>query len=177
LTERVKSSRIVKIEGIINRKGEEMKAYVPMYSIQLVKEDGYVENPQQVHNSKDIKNVIQPMIGNSDRECMIIVSLDTKNHIIAADIVSIGTLNQSFVHPREVFKSAIIRNACSIIMCHNHPSGDVTPSEEDVKVTKNILLASKFMGIPLLDHIILSHNNKFFSFLDNGVLKSIDTKN
>jgi DNA repair protein RadC len=80
--------------------------------------------------------------------------LDTKNRLLSWETVSLGTLSTSVVHPREVFKGAILANAASIILCHNHPSGDPKPSAEDIAITKRLAEAGKILGIDVLDHII-----------------------
>jgi len=121
--------------------------------IQLVKEHtrGYSEpitNSHQVFNElKDIKD--------ETKEVFIVFYLDTKNRIIAREIVHIGTLNASLVHPREIFRGAILRNCNSIIVAHNHPSGDVTPSNEDLEINEMLKKAGELLHIKLLDNIIV----------------------
>jgi len=82
--------------------------------------------------------------------------LDSNNAVIASEIVSIGTLNLSIVHPREIFKLAIIKSANSIILVHNHPSGNVEPSQEDIDVTEQLIKSGDLLGIKILDHVIVS---------------------
>ncbi|MGG1673975.1 JAB domain-containing protein [Paenibacillus sp. NRS-1783] len=95
-----------------------------------------------------------------DREVLGILWLNTKNVIVGAELVSIGSLNASIVHPREVFKSGILHNASSFIVFHNHPSGDTRPSEEDINVTNRLSAAGELIGIELIDHIILGEDYK-----------------
>ena len=95
--------------------------------------------------------------------------LNSKNYIIHDEIISIGHLTASLVHPREVFKSAIEYSAAGIIVLHNHPSGDPDPSENDKKITKTLVETGKILNIPLLDHIIIGEG-KYYSFNDNGEL-------
>lgn len=90
-----------------------------------------------------------------DKEHFVLLFLDTKNKVIGRETVSIGTINQGLVHPREVFKAAIRRGAVSIIGAHNHPSGDSTPSPQDIELTKRLVEAGELLGIQLLDHIII----------------------
>lgn len=97
-----------------------------------------------------------------------IVILNTKNHIIKTSTVSVGTLNASLVHPREVFKEAILNSAYGIILLHNHPSGDPSPSKEDLLLTERLTEVGKVMGIQVLDHIILG--NSFYSFKEQGLI-------
>ncbi len=94
-----------------------------------------------------------------DREHFRVINLNTKNQILAVDTVSIGSLDASLVHPREVFKLPIKRSAASLILVHNHPSGDTSPSREDIEVTKRLAEAGRLLGISVLDHIIIGHNN------------------
>ena len=97
-----------------------------------------------------------------DCELFIVLSLDTKLRMTAASIITQGTLDSSLVHPREVFQSAIMNNAASIIVVHNHPSGDPAPSQEDIAVTRKLVEAGRTLSIPVTDHIILG-NEKLFS--------------
>lgn len=101
-------------------------------------------------------------LGDAKQEHFLVVFLDTKNHILGHKVCFIGSLDRSVVHPREIFKEAVAYSAARIIAVHNHPSGDVTPSENDLQVTKSLEEAGVLMGIPLLDHIIVSHRN-FYS--------------
>jgi DNA repair protein RadC len=98
---------------------------------------------------------------------------DSKNRITGLNIVSIGDLASATVHPREVLKPAILANAASMILCHNHPSGDLTPSSEDIAVTKRIVKAAKIMGVTVHEHLIISmynDDNSYYSFADNGLI-------
>lgn len=91
----------------------------------------------------------------SDREVFSVILLDVKNRVIGINVVSIGSLSASVVHPREVFKAAILANAANIILTHNHPSGDPAPSKEDINITARLVQAGRLMDIPVLDHIII----------------------
>ena len=103
------------------------------------------------------------------KEHFKIAILDTKNQIISIENISIGNLNASIVHPREVFNIAIKRSANSIILVHNHPSGDVTPSTEDINITHRLIDAGNIIGIKVLDHIIIG-DNKFISFKQRNII-------
>src|SRR4029434_9928578 len=105
-----------------------------------------------------------------NREHFVILLLDQKNQVIGLNTVSIGSLTASVVHPREVFKPAILSNASSILLCHNHPSGDPLPSQEDRALTVRLFQAGKLLGIDVLDHIIVGEG-KYFSFADEGLLE------
>ena len=103
------------------------------------------------------------------KEMFITLHLDGKNRIIAMDLVSIGSLNQSIVHPREVFKTALLSNAASLILIHQHPTGDPTPSSEDIAITRRLKEAGEIMGIKILDHIIVG-DGEYLSFVERGLL-------
>ncbi len=103
------------------------------------------------------------------KEHFRILLLDIKNQIISTEQISVGTLNASIVHPRDVFNIAIKRNASSIILIHNHPSGDPTPSKEDKNITKRLIETGRITGIEVLDHIIIG-DNKFLSFRHENLM-------
>ncbi len=102
-----------------------------------------------------------------DKEAFILLSLNSKNGVIAIRTISIGSLNANIVHPREVFKAAIFDSANGIIVAHNHPSGDPTPSREDIEITKKLVESGAFLGIPLLDHVIIG-DDKYHSMKEAG---------
>ncbi|WP_079710186.1 RadC family protein [Paraliobacillus ryukyuensis] len=104
-----------------------------------------------------------------NQEHFVVLGLNTKNEILYRETIFVGTLNSSVVHPREVFKSLIRRSCASAIVSHNHPSGDVSPSQEDVQVTKRLHEAGKTIGIEVLDHIIVGHE-RYVSLKEKGYL-------
>lgn len=99
----------------------------------------------------------------------MVASLDNRNRIIHIDIVSIGTLSSSLIHPRETFEVAIKNHAATIIICHNHPSDELKPSEEDIMVTKDLVKAGKLLGIDIADHIIIGQKG-YFSLRENKII-------
>jgi DNA repair protein RadC len=103
------------------------------------------------------------------KEHFLALHLDGKNRIICLDRVSIGSLNQSIVHPREVFKSAVLSSASALILVHNHPTGDPSPSSEDIQITRRLREAGTLLGIAVLDHIIIG-NGEYCSFVEKGLL-------
>ena len=111
----------------------------------------------------------------SAQECFVTITLDTKNRIIDRHMVSIGTLNASLAHPREVFRSAILDAAAAIILAHNHPSGDPTPSADDIRVTRQLVAAGRHIEIQILDHIILGRKEDqgpdFVSLRETGMVE------
>jgi len=98
-------------------------------------------------------------LGERDRECIVAIHLDCKNKINSVETISVGTLNSTLTHPREVFKGAILANAAAIILGHNHPSGNPTPSQEDITLTRRLAEAGRILGIEVLDHIILGDDD------------------
>lgn len=108
-------------------------------------------------------------IKTADREHFVVLCLSARRKLIARETVSIGTLSASLVHPRECFKPAIMSNAAAIVVAHNHPSGDHSPSAEDREATRRLQRAGELLGIPLADHVIVSSTG-FFSFRDGGLL-------
>ncbi len=116
------------------------------------------------HQIFDIFRFIQ----SETKEYFFTVHLDGKNRIVAIDVVSIGSLNQSIVHPREVFKTALLSSAAAIILLHNHPTGDPGPSPEDIAITRRLKEAGDMLGIKILDHIIIGET--YMSFVERGLL-------
>ena len=139
-------------------------------TIQLVttKQACLVAEPgPRVYGPECAARVLMGLIGDEDREHFVVLHLNGSHHIVAAETVSIGTLNQALVHPREVFKAAILSNSQSIICGHNHPSGEVTPSDEDRVVARKLMAAGELLAIPVLDFVVVS-NTSFHSFKEAG---------
>jgi DNA repair protein RadC len=107
---------------------------------------------------------------NEGREHFLSFPLNTRNVPLGAYIVSVGTVNCSIVHPREVFRVAVIENAASVIIAHNHPSGDPTPSEEDLAITRRLQEAGRLLGIEVLDHVIIGRMGSFVSMKEKRIL-------
>ena len=105
----------------------------------------------------DAYELVKDELVNSDREMLLSVMLTVKNDLIGVETVSIGSITASTTTPRDVFKSAILANAVAIIVCHNHPSGELIPSNEDIKITKQLIAAGELLGIKVLDHLIVSN--------------------
>jgi len=134
---------------------------ISFFNLKVVKEtSGRYDVRKKIQTPDDVFNIAQNVIRANEyaEENLWLITLDTKNNITGIFTVSTGSLNSSIVHPREVFKRAVLQNAASIIICHNHPSGDPTPSQEDISTTKRIYDAGKILGIELLDHIIIGDN-------------------
>ena len=124
---------------------------------------------QAVAKAEHIAQHVRSHIRNFKKEHFYVISFDNRNRIIGTDLLTVGTLNASLVHPRETFEKAISNHSASIAVSHNHPSGDPNPSEADIIVTKRLQDAGELMGIGLLDHVIISKQH-MFSFKENGLL-------
>lgn len=140
-------------------------------AIRLVKDYPFCSD-FPIDSPKRVVELMQEKMADLDREHLYLINLTTKQRPINVNLISIGSLNGSIVHMREVFKSSILSNAASFILVHNHPSGDCTPSEEDTTVTDRILKCSELLGIGLLDHIIIGSAGKYFSFREQTMLES-----
>jgi len=118
---------------------------------------------------KEVVDYLREKIGKEKKEYFLILSLDARSNLINIKTISIGSLDANIVHPREVFKKAIECSAASVILVHNHPSGDPEPSEDDLEITKRLTEAGKLLGITVLDHIIITKNG-FLSFKDKKLI-------
>ena len=127
------------------------------------------ERSPSISSPSEVYDLVRYNLQYQDKEHFIAVLVNTKNRVLTIDTASIGSLNSSIVHPREVFKTAIKLSAASIILCHNHPSGDPTPSREDMEVTKRIVQAGEIIGIKVLDHIVIGDSG-FFSLKEKGLV-------
>lgn len=134
---------------------------------ELVKRSETHTKRVQIKNPKDIYEHFKYLASKEQEECYVI-HLNTKQHIIKEELIFRGTVNATSMHAREVFKSAIRENALSIILIHNHPSGDPSPSVEDLQVTKELREAGTFLGIQVLDHVIIG-KGKYFSFEEQNL--------
>ena len=162
---RMKYEDLSKIKGI-----GPAKACIILASQELVKRALKIEDSGLpiVQTVNDVALQVG-YIRDKSREHFIAIYLNARNELIFRKHIFIGTLNASLVHPREIFKEALEHNAASVILVHNHPSGDPTPSEDDLEITKRITEAGKIMGIDILDHIIIS-KNKVFSFKEHKLI-------
>lgn len=131
--------------------------------IQITKYGEKIEGPESVFK------LLRNEIGNKKKESFYILSLTTRNNLIGVDKVSTGTLSASLAHPREVFLPAIKNSASTVIIVHNHPSGDTQPSEDDLEITKRLVESGKILGIDVIDHIIISKDS-FYSFKEKNLL-------
>lgn len=123
-----------------------------------------------VNNPNDVARLLGQMLRDEKREHFYAVMLDVKNTVVKLCAISIGTLDSSLVNPRELFREAIREGAASVIVAHNHPSGDPTPSSEDIQVTRRLVQAGDILGLPVRDHIIVGSEHEFVSFKQRGLM-------
>src|SRR3989337_4069864 len=148
------------IKGIGFAKAAQIKACFELGKMEDLEpelKDFDIKDPQSVVKA------IRASIQDKAKEHFKLILLNARNKIIGISTISIGTLNASLVHPREVFKDAIVHCAASVVLAHNHPSGDPEPSEDDIKITKRLIEAGKILGIDVIDHIIIGKND-YYSF-------------
>lgn len=140
------------------------------YSVQLVreKEEKYME--KQANSPQAVADIINEVFNMDTQpfETFVMMALDTKKRPVGCFVVSQGSLNGTIVEPREVFQRAILANADSIVVAHNHPSGEVIPSFKDMDATRVLKEAGELLRIELVDHIIIGENGKYYSFRENG---------
>jgi DNA repair protein RadC len=149
----------------------EVKAIQIAAAIELGKRLAVLSEDEKpvIRSPQDVSNLLMPELRDAKKEHLKSLILSTKNQVLKIHTVSIGILDSSLVHPREVFKDAIAASAAAIIVAHNHPSGDPTPSAEDRRITQRLAEAGQILGIELLDHVILG-DNRFVSLKERGIL-------
>ncbi len=158
---------LTKIGGIGKDKAATLVAVFELSRRIQSQEKFYSE--RKITSPREIADIYIPLLRDELKERFIIVCLSSANKIIKHEIISIGNLNSSVVHPREVFKVAIDYSSASIIIIHNHPSGNPEPSNEDIAITRKIVEAGKILDIPVFDHIIIA-GNTFTSFVEKRLL-------
>lgn len=132
-------------------------------SVRLVK-DAVLYSDKRINCPEDAIELLYPIMQEFDREVVCVINLNSANKPINVNFASIGALNYAIVNPRELFKTSILSNASSMILVHNHPSGSLTPSKEDIQTTDRMAHLCKLMDIRLTDHIIIGDSNHYFSF-------------
>ncbi|ELK39420.1 DNA repair protein RadC [Brevibacillus agri BAB-2500] len=141
---------------------------VNIVRLKMVRESSVLYPQRRIRMARDVVELFLKFLDETDREQFFLLCLNTKNEPTALHTVSIGSLDSSIVHPREVFKTAILSNSASVIVAHNHPSGDPTPSREDLQVTKTLQQAGELLGITVLDHIIVGTEGAYYSLKEGG---------
>lgn len=169
----IKNLKNVRINNLINIDGVgKIKAIEIMAAIELGKrvyEEDYYNELVKFTNPKDIIKYFNNLFRNKKQEYFYVVYLDSKSKFIEKKLLFKGILNKSLVHPRDIFKEAYLLSCSSFICVHNHPSGDATPSLEDISITKNLKELGILHGINLIDHIIVGDNNYYSFYEDNNL--------
>jgi len=142
----------------------------PLYKVMLVQDASVQIANRLIQAPEHAAKIVTDYLRGVDREHFVGLYLNTANNLITIHTVSVGTLNSSLVHPREVFKIALMVNAASVVVSHNHPSGNAEPSQEDLAITKQLVEAGKILGVPLYDHVIVTEGNGFTSFSERGLI-------
>ena len=151
--------------------------FISTFRVALVRDRSVSFEQCRLSNSAQAQPIIRKLIeehGQSDREQFCILLLNAKNEMIGLNIVSTGSVSSAQVCPREVLKPALIASASAILISHNHPSGDISPSPEDLAITEKIVQAANIIGIQVFEHLIISmFDDRYYSFADNGIIKTI----
>lgn len=141
-----------------------------MYELKVIRErrQGY-GTVRRLRDASEVYECFREEFDRRDREVFVTILLDGKNGVLGFNVVAVGSLTAALVHPREVFKPAILANAAALILVHNHPSGDPQPSAEDRAITTRLKQAGELIGIGVLDHVVVG-DSRFVSFADAGLL-------
>ena len=161
----VSLEELTQIKGIGQAKAVSIKAAVEL-GVRIARD---VQDKILIKSPEDVKNLVMEEMRFFDREHFRAIYLDRKGGVLAVEDISVGGLHSSIVHPREVFKSAVKRSAASLILVHNHPSGDPTPSSEDIEVTRRLIEAGTIMGIEVLDHVVIGEK-RYCSLKSAGLI-------
>lgn len=147
------------------------KSYVPLVRIRAVKERFLPYGQEALSGPGKVVNMVSGLLKDADREYMLAIPMDSGHKPVGVEVVAVGTLNQVAAEARDIFKHAILCNAASLVLVHNHPSGDPKPSKEDYVFTRHMKKAGTFLGIPLLDHIVVGDKSRYVSLRDEGRLE------
>ncbi|WP_349405721.1 RadC family protein [Clostridium perfringens] len=159
------AKELMELKGVKEAKATQILAMCELYKRFKVSELAQVK----ISKPSDVAKLVLDELRMLRQEVLILINLDTKNKVISKKEIFKGGLNSSLVHPREIFREAVKDSAASIIICHNHPSGDPTPSRDDINITTRLKECGKMMGIELLDHLIIG-DNRFISLKEKDIL-------
>ncbi len=161
--------------GALRRRRNQIAAMnrIPIYRVQLVRDGSCKLGGHDCSSPADAADLFRALVGDADREHLVAMFLDTQNRFIGVHTISIGTLEVTVVHPREVFKAAILANAASMVLAHNHPSGRSEPSDMDILVTREMVQAGQLLDIPVMDHVVVGQPG-FTSLLMTGFVKELE---
>lgn len=143
---------------------------ISVVRIQMIREGSFPYGPKVIKTSSDAAALLRSYLARADREYFVVILLDAKHRVNALNVVAIGSLTIALVHPREVFKPALSANAACVILGHNHPSGDPSPSPEDIELTRRLVKAGELLGVKVLDHVVVGDEG-FTSFADRGLIE------
>ena len=143
------------------------QTYTPILSLHLVRERA-IEHAVQIKAPKDAYELVKPYFEGLVQEHLVVLTLNTKNHVIALVPVYVGSVHTTVVRLAELFRPALLTNASAILVLHNHPSGDATPSPEDAAITREIVKAGQLLDIDVLDHLVIG-DTKFVSLKERGL--------
>ena len=156
-----------KVDGIGNDKAATLAAAFEL-SRRILSQSKWLSN-RKITSPQDIAEIFIPILRDEVKEKFIVVCLNSANRVIKYETISVGNLNSSVVHPREIFKVAIDNTSASIILIHNHPSGNPEPSNEDISITKKIVESGKILDIPVFDHLIIA-GEMYTSFVEKRLI-------
>jgi len=163
---RATADQLREVAGIGNARASQLLAAVEAGRRSLIR--GHHDRPQ-IRSARDVAALIAAPFGGQPVEHFGVILLDTKHRLLRIRVLSVGTLDASIVHPREVFREAALGGAATVVVFHNHPSGDPAPSGDDVALTKRLIKAGEIMGIALLDHVVIA-DQRFHSMRESGDL-------
>lgn len=161
----VSEQQLLSIKGIGENKARQITALLKLATTLTIP----TQDKPIIRSPKDAFDLFEPDLRHLTKEHFTCLFLNTKNRVIFKEIISIGSLNAAIVHPREVFRAALKRCSASILCSHNHPSGDSTPSPEDIELTKRLVSAGEIIGIEVLDHIIIG-GSSYVSLKEQGLM-------
>lgn len=158
---------LTKVNGVGNGKAATLAAAFEI--VRRIESQSKWFSNNKITTPADVAKIFIPLFRDEVKEKFIVICLNSANKIIRYEVISVGSLNSSIVHAREVFKVAIENNSANIILMHNHPSGNIEPSSEDIKVTKRLVESGKILDITVFDHIIIA-GNSYMSFIDRKII-------
>ena len=141
---------------------------ISIVSVKLVKEKDAYYGAKTIRKPEELASIARKFLDNTDREVFLAINFSSANTINSIHVVSIGSLDKTIVHPREVFKAAILSNSSTIALVHNHPSGTLIPSEEDILITKKLVKCGEILDIKVVDHIIVA-DDQHLSFAERKI--------
>ena len=161
----------MKRDGAVD--SEQVRSYrIAKFRVALVREATISTTwDKTVRQSADVAAFMAPLVADLDRETFWVVMLDGRNRVHGVHVLSVGTLTSALVHPRELAKALILSNSAAAILVHQHPSGDPTPSREDVALTERLCAVGDLLGIRILDHIVIGQDGAYRSLADDGILR------